>query len=243
MPSSDNFFARNKRKVQEQIEQAEREHKRKLFAHRIELARNGIRSYDKGRLAESASHLLAYINILEEWKEIPEGALAPSHFDRAKDMPELLLISGVYWDLAKMYDRTKSPDRYKDFRHYLEKYVLFSKGMPYQGLCAETVRKYIQLGNPTHPKDFQNVYKSISIAKCFVATALVDTIRPETMDRLRAFRDGYLRQRAWGRAFVALYYRNGPGLARHVEAWPRPLRAILGGLLDRVALLTVIRRN
>ena len=235
MSSSDNFFARNKRKVQEQIENAEREHKRKLFAQRIELARNGIRSYDKGRLAESASHLLAYIHILEEWKEIPEGSLSPSHFDRAKDMPELLLISGVYWDLAKMYDRTKSPERYKDFRHYLEKYVLFSKGMPFQGLCAETVRKYIQLGNPTHEKDFQNVYKSISMAKCFVATALVDTTRPETIDRLRSFRDGYLRERDWGRRFIAWYYRKGPRLAERVENWPHGARLTLGRALDRVA--------
>ena len=115
--------------IQASIEQAEKERKQELFKRRLELAREGIALYEAKNLAEATKKLLQYIRILEDGKRIKPGELHPSQFDRKNDQGELLLISGVYWDLAKLYDRTKSKAREKDLKAYLNKFVLFSKGM------------------------------------------------------------------------------------------------------------------
>ena len=56
---------------------------------------------------------------------------------------------------------------------------------------------------------------------CFVATAAYgDPTHPDVIF-LRAFRDQWLVKRAWGRAFIALYWRVGPKMAGCVRRSPR----------------------
>ncbi len=65
---------------------------------------------------------------------------------------------------------------------------------------------------------------------CFVVTAAFGEGAPELV-AFRAFRDEVLRQHAWGRGFIRVYYRHGPGLARWVVARPwvrRQVRRALG---------------
>lgn len=52
---------------------------------------------------------------------------------------------------------------------------------------------------------------------CFVATAVYGDVDHPDVRRLRRFRDETLRHTAWGRAFIAWYYRYGPTLAGHLE--------------------------
>ena len=108
-------------RIQAQIDQAAEAHRRELFRHRIELARGGVRSYALRRIPEAVRAFSTYIQILEDWKKVPEGGLTPALFDPKDDAAELLLISGVYWDLVKLYDRTKSAERYAEFMGYIEK--------------------------------------------------------------------------------------------------------------------------
>lgn len=223
---------RVRKKIQDSIEQAHEEHRRNLMRRRIELARSGVRAYQLHRISEAVSAFHTYIHILEEWKGVAEGGLHPGLFDQKKDLPELLLISGVYWDLVKLYDRTSSPAKQKDFAHYMNKYIIFSKNLPYQPLCAETLRKYIGNEKTIHKEAFQNAYKLLGGGGCFVATALSDVSDEATVERLRGFRDVVLDKSRGGRAFIAWYYRNGPGIARRVNRLPRTLRRALGAILD-----------
>jgi hypothetical protein len=152
------------------------------------------------------------------------------------DVAELLLISGVYWDLAKLFDRTKSPQRQADFKHYLEKYILFSKGQPFQHVCLETLRKYIANDKPVHTAEFKHAYKIMGGSSyCFVATSLADVCDERTLGRLRHFRDARLKRHAAGRGFVAWYYRSGPAMAAWADRQPRWLRRAMGLGLDWLA--------
>ena len=226
-----------RKRIEKQIELAEKERRRRLQTTRLELARAGIAAYQRRKLTDAVNHFKAYIRILEEIKEVGEGALLPSHFDLKKDNSELLMISGVYWDLAKLYDRTRTPGKYKEFRHYVEKYIAFSKGMPFQHLCSEAVRKYLTGGMPVHREEFKNAYRVLSVEKCFVATSLAEYLEPETIPILRDFRDTRLQNSAPGRWFIRSYYRIGPEIALKMGALPVWLRRKLGTALDFIAAL------
>jgi hypothetical protein len=222
-------------RIQASIEEAQEAQRRELFRRRLELARNGVKNYQLKRVTEAVRAFHSYIGILEDWKGTPEGGLTPSHFDVKNDLPELLLISGVYWDLAKLYDRTKSVHRKKEFMHYLGKYILFSKGLPYEAVASETLRKYIATEKPVHMDEFKNAYKVLSGSKCFIATSLIDLTEEATIGRLREFRDRRLRPSSAGRVFIAAYERVSPAFAFLLDRAPAGVRRAAAAALDGTA--------
>jgi len=224
-------------RIENAHEVAEEERRKKLLSQRLDLARSGIQFYREGKVTDAIRSFHSYIRILEEVKNVGEGELFPSCFDLKRDLPELLMISGVYWDLAKTYDHTKTPEKQQEFHHYLEKYIIFSKGMPYQALCSETLRKHLQMSRPTHRAEFKNAYETLKKTRCFIASSLVDVTAPETLPSLRLFRDSVLRKSPTGRTLVYLYYQKSPKLAKRLNQLPNGIRKILGGLLDLLAKL------
>src|SRR5690348_4599516 len=108
MAQKDRTLSYVRRKIERDIEQREEERRRKLKAQRLEVARTGISAYKSRRFAEAVRNFLKYIAVLEDIHQVSAGGLTPKHFDQKKDMNELLMISGIYWDLVKLYDRTKS---------------------------------------------------------------------------------------------------------------------------------------
>src|SRR4051794_35910563 len=94
--------------IQQTIDQQTEERRRELFKQRLELARQGVSKYHEHEVGKSATNFQSYVRILEEWKGVPEGSLRPAHFEPKKEVAEILLLSGVYWDLVKLFDRTKS---------------------------------------------------------------------------------------------------------------------------------------
>jgi hypothetical protein len=232
-PASGKGAAR--RRIQKEIENAEEDRRKRLLNQRIDIARSGVAAFQKHKIGEAVKAFHTYIRILEDLKGCGEGGLNPTMFDLRKDIQELLLISGVYWDLCKLYDRTKSTEKMGEFMHYMEKYLIFSRGMPFQVLCAETMRKYISNEKPIHMKEFKNAYNMLAVSKCFVAGALIDVTAAETTPSLRAFRDEVLSQRIAGRVFIRWYYRYGPLLAQATDFLPQSARRAMGWTLDQVA--------
>jgi hypothetical protein len=74
---------------------------------------------------------------------------------------------------------------------------------------------------------------------CFVATAVYKDANHPQVNALRRWRDGGLSRSMAGRAFIRLYYRVGPHLARGVERFPRS-RQVLRRALD--AALRLVNR-
>ena len=230
---------RARKKVKAEIEKAEREKHLMLFQRRMELARNGATAFREGKIRESLQNYYGYLDVLERSKNIPRGKLDPKYFDQKKDIAELLLLSGVFWDLAKIYDRggKKSTDKVLQF---LDMFVTFSSGMPFQKISAELVRKFLVNGMPKHRAEFKDTHIRLGGGKCFIATAVEDYCEPQTLPLLRRFRDQYLLKRAWGRGFVRVYYRLGPGLARLVLRTPEGLQKKIAKKLDQVAKQTQV---
>ncbi len=228
-----NTSAQVRKTIDEAMAVADAERKRKLLNQRLSLARGGIQAFHKHDMGTAIKSFLTYLKILEELKGVEEGALTPQNFDLKKDLSELLMISGIYWDLCKIYDLVKVEN--KEFRHFLSKYIQFSKGMPYQAVCSESLRKYISNDKPKHRREFKEAYKMIATTKCFVATSLVDTVNLETIPVLRDFRDQVLEKSVLGRGFVRGYYRIGPIVAFGIDRLPDSVREILGKILNRIA--------
>lgn len=56
---------------------------------------------------------------------------------------------------------------------------------------------------------------------CFVATAVYGSYDAPEVLLLRRFRDDALRKTAFGRGFIAVYYRVSPSVAKRLAAAPR----------------------
>jgi hypothetical protein len=225
---------RARKKVKAQIEKTERDRLMLLFTKRMELARKGTLSFKEGKLVDAVLNYTAYIEVLEKTKGIGKGGLEPKHFDRKKDIAELLLVCGVFWDLAKMYDRPKKKDNDK-LKHYLDRFVLFSKGMPFQKISTEMVRKYLVNSLPKNRTEFKDAHVKLGGGKCFIATAVEDDCAPETLPILRKFRSDVLMMNFAGRAFVKVYYRVGPPCAQCVLRMPKNFQKFLARRFDWLA--------
>jgi hypothetical protein len=228
-------LSRARKQIQEKIELQEQARRVELQRRRIEIAQKGVTHFNENHILEAVSAFRTYLAIVEDIKNAPKGGLNLSHFDRKTEMAEMVLITGVYWDLVKLYDRTNSREAFIDFQNYLGRYVAFAKGMPYQTMCSESLRKHMRSKGAHHKTEFKAAYKQLANSKCFIATELEDLTALETLPSLRVFRDDFLRQRPAGRHFLAWYYRNGPALAALLARLPHSVRKILAVMLDSSA--------
>ncbi|HEX5135350.1 MAG TPA: CFI-box-CTERM domain-containing protein [Planctomycetota bacterium] len=73
--------------------------------------------------------------------------------------------------------------------------------------------------------------KGLKSSSCFIATAAYGDAAAPEVEALRRFRDRHLLTNRPGTAFVRLYYRVSPPLARLIEGRPR-LRAAVRRTLD-----------
>ena len=218
-------------KIQASIESAQEEQRRELMRHRISVAKDGLKAFDNKRYQEAVLKFLTYIRILEDWKEVPPNGLHPSHFPNKSDLAEILLINSVYWHLVKLFDNQNG----KQFSQYLDKFILFTRGQPFQPLTAETLRKFIRTKGLKHRRDLQNAYKMITGSKCFIATELMVEIDDPTLGLLRQWRDERLLRSTLGRTAVALYYGLAPSAAAILRRCPEFVRRGVARVLDAVA--------
>ncbi|MBU6153615.1 MAG: hypothetical protein KGP28_04870 [Bdellovibrionales bacterium] len=225
---------RTRKKVKAQMEKAKRERMAKLLTKRMEYARNGATAFKAGNLEEALRNYFGYIEILEKIKEVGRDELQPKNFDLKNDMAELLLLTGVYWDLSKIHDLggKKSYDR---FRFYLDRFTMFSRGMPFQHVSAELIRKFLVNGSPRNRKELKNAHLQLGGGKCFLATAVEDHLPARTLPRLRQFRDLRLMESAAGRCFVGAYYFVGPWIARVLIRTPETFQKRFAGLVEKLA--------
>jgi hypothetical protein len=224
-----------RKNIESNIERAEQLRRQELLSRRTEIAREGTKHYQNNRIAEAVKSFHLYIKLLEDWKQVRTGQMGPHNFDKVMELPEIILLSGVYWDLAKIYDGSKDPKISPQITIYLDKYILFSKGFSHEPLCAESMRKYINKNKPRHIALFKAAYKRYGRSECFVVTSLLDVTEPGTLDTFRSFRDQVLVRNLLGKGFTAFYYQIGPSVAFLMDRCPAFFRKRCGKTLDSIA--------
>jgi hypothetical protein len=222
-------------RIEKQIRKQQDEQRRELLRKRVEIAKEGANAYAKNRYIDALKKYQQYLLILEMWKKCGKDGLAPDHFDVKKDIYEMILICGIYWDMAKFFDRAKRADQRQELNLCLQKFVQFSKGFKYQPLSSEALRRYMGSGHCKHRDDFRKAYVTLTGERCFIATALIDVTEFETLDRLRTFREEKLIRTRLGRTLIRLYYSLSPTLAALLSLLPDRVRKITGRALNRLA--------
>jgi hypothetical protein len=227
--------SRMRAKIEREMAQAEAERLRENLRKRLEVARMGVDSLVKESFGEATKSFLTYIRLLEISKKVEPRRLHPSLFDAKKDLPELVLLTGIYWDLARTFDRMKSSRGKRDHVHYLDQFVMFSKSASYKPLCAETLRKYLAADKPLHRSDFKAAYKQLGGNTCFIASSLLDLTDPDAVRLLCRFRDEQLMRHRVGRWLVCRYEEHAPRVARMLDVAPPAIRRLAAWLVDGLA--------
>lgn len=176
----------------------------KKFQTRFTYTRMAKESLKEGDLVNAIKNYNAYLKILSEIHDAEPFDLDPALFDEQKDLSELLLISQVYWELTKIYDKT--PKLQNEFQQALDQYVRFTINKPYQVLNAELLRKYMRKPGATNMTAFQTSYDKIFIEskKCYIATYCFGENDQVTVS-LRRWKL-IIQKHAVGLYFVKFYY-------------------------------------
>jgi len=193
------------RKAQENRVKAEK------YKRRIQFAKKGKTAFQNRDYKTAVLNYETYIKVLEDGFELERGTLTPDHFE---SKAEQLLMSAIYWDLMRLFDRGKNPKEKEQFDYYMMKFLLFTKNTTWQRVYRNNLRRYIRWGNPRHRSEFIQLLKNLGGRpdRCFIATATFGGNALETQ-LLRDYRDERLKEFLLGRIFIETYYVLSPPIA------------------------------
>lgn len=221
--SSDNY----RKKVHKERQDKERKLllKRRLDV-RITNARLGKEAFQAGDFLGAIRKYSEYLETMAEHHKCASMYdLHPQHFQKNKEVTEMLMMSHIYFELSKVYDATGK------FREEcgkcLDQFVLFSANQPYQVVNSEMIRKHLRKYKFKNQDMFLKSYQQIFVQsrKCYVATMCFGETHPITED-LRRFKR-YLLTLPSGTLLVASYYRVSSRLVAHLEHHPRMRKAVV----------------
>ncbi len=180
-----------------------------LLKHKVENRITTVRfakeSLDAGDYSGAIKRFSDYLNTLTELKKCDDYyQLKVSHFDSKKDMTELLMISHIFFEMARIYDAI--PRFQGEFKKCLDQFVHFSVNQPYQVVNSELIRKYLKKSAFKNQEEFRGAYQQIFIQskKCYIVTYCFDNYHPITQE-YRLFKQ-WLLGHELGFVLVRIYY-------------------------------------
>lgn len=218
--------------------EAREERERKLvlqhkFENRITTTRFGKESFDVKDYSKAIGKYKEYMEIMAESKKAPDiYSIKVSDFDPKKDVTEMLMISHLYFEMARIYDAV--PKFQDDAKKCLSQFVHFSANQPYQVVNSELIRKYIKKSIFKNPVMFQEAYQQIYVQskKCYVVTFCYGPQHDVTQD-YRKLKDWMLDYKL-GQELVRLYYCYS---SKAVLRWQRnPFMHLMGRFFIRPVL-------
>ena len=82
------------------------------YENRITVARFGKESLDSGDYGNALRKFVDYLNIIAEVKQVKDiYEIRVQHFDSKKEVTEMLMISHIFFEMARLYD---AAPRFKD---------------------------------------------------------------------------------------------------------------------------------
>lgn len=178
----------------------------KVYRERLKILKKAQEYSQADEIPKAVELYGQYLNALALFFKTDEQKLSPKLFDQEKDLAELFLISHVYWDLAKAYDR--SPNLHLESIRCLDQFVNFTIGFKYQYANARTIKAFIRKRSAHNPSAFKQAYERIQIESkgCFISTELYGKSHPVT-ESLREFKLWSQRSNL-GLNFIKFYYNH-----------------------------------
>ncbi len=141
------------------------------YKQRFTIAKDGKSALNRRDYRMMIYRYSEYLKIMADTFEIESiYELKPSFFNAKNDVAEMLLISQIYWELAKVYDGSnKTTDKQEQC---LKQFVRFTIGMQFQGLNTEIIRKELKRRKFKNKelmlKGLEGIYKESNA--CYLAT-------------------------------------------------------------------------
>ena len=123
------------------------------YQNRLKLLRLGQEYSQKDDIPNSVKAYVKYLQALADYYGVEENQLNPNLFKKQNNIVEILMVSQVYWDLSKSYDR--APKLKSECQRCLKQFMRFSIGFKFQYLNSEMLRKYIKRRVAHNPKLFE----------------------------------------------------------------------------------------
>ncbi|MCC2679468.1 MAG: hypothetical protein K0R29_2044 [Pseudobdellovibrio sp.] len=200
-------------------ERAKDERKKKLWHSRVALVKQGNALMASKLYNDAAVSYEKYLRLLELVFDCKTGQLNPESLKESAKTAELTVISGVYWDLLRIYDGSDQfADRQKHAAVQLAKFINYTPVFPDIMKKANVFMKSAR--NPDVVRLFISQAKK-KRARCFIATSAFEAPNSLEVHYLRVYRDQTLKQSYWGRKFVYIYYRLSPSIADFMDKHPR----------------------
>ena len=212
-----------------------------LYQNRLHQLRLGQEFYKKGDTAKAVQHYSNYLHILSQYFGTEENKLHPGLFDRKKNIGEILLISNVYWNLAKTYDKNIK------FQHQaircLEQFLKFTKGFKHQYANTRILKNYINGGRPRNKKEFKRIYESIKVqsTSCFISTYCFGHDAPTT-NQLRLLKKD-ISGNFLGDMTIKTYYQCAPSIIDCFECNSTLKKLTLPAIKKILLLIAKIHQN
>ncbi len=190
----------------------------KIYANRFSILKAAMGHSTNGRYQNAVEEYLNFFSIVSAFFNCQESEISPRLFEKGRDLAEIFLISQVYWDLCKIYD--KDP-RFSDrLKKYLLKFVEFSKGFKFEYANYQLIFKYLKSGKCRNKRKFESALNALKTSGdfCYVATYCFGENHPVTND-LRVFKKHLLKMN-WGKKFVFFYYKFSPKLLGFCRKYP-----------------------
>jgi tetratricopeptide (TPR) repeat protein len=216
---------------------------KKKYETRITIARHAKESLDAGDYPGALKKFIEYLSIIREINDLETIYDLKIHmFDAKKDLTEMLMISHIYFEMARLYDAV--PKFQDDAKKCLEQFVHFSANQPYQVVNSEMIRKYLKKSIFKNPEMFRNSYLQIYVQskKCYVVSFCYGENHPIT-NECRNFKD-WLIDRKWGFKLVENYYYYSPLFLEWLDQHQffKPLFKFVSKTCLRIFASLIIRR-
>lgn len=206
----------------------------KLHRERLPALKKAQEFSAKGDIPKAVERYKFYLHALAVFHDVEEEKLDPSLFDAQKDLSELLLISHVYWDLAKAYDR--APSLHKEFLRCLDQFALFTQGYKFQHVNARMLKKFLRKKMAHNPQAFKDILDKIQVDSkgCFVASFSYgeDHLITHTLRDFKSLIAPY----SLGKAFIDFYYSACPFILSFFRKHPIIYSIIFWSFIHPVCL-------
>jgi hypothetical protein len=215
-----------------------------LWRNRVQLVKQAKQYLAQKNFSDAAVSYEKYLRVLEIVYETKAGELTPDLFKNQARAQEMTVITGVYWDLMRIYDTHPTyKERQAKAAEKLAEFVRFTPIFPHIMRKAEALVR--QAKNPQAFEKFLKLSNS-KRPRCFIATAAFDGYHHPVIEDLTQFRDNYLKNSRHGRRLIALYYKRSPSIAGFLDTHPsmKPAtRLVLKWLAARIVKSKFIRNR